>query len=54
MYLRKSANEFDPLAERAVADYIDRDGHAGNGAPRKEDGEAVGSRAATTGAEAGR
>ena len=53
LYLRKSAKEFDPLAERAIADYVDRDGHAGNGGTGRH-GEAVGSRAATTGAEAGR
>ena len=56
VYLRKSANVFDPLAEKAIEKYeghhqryAKADTHGdGNG------GEAVGSRAATTGAEGGR
>jgi uncharacterized membrane protein (DUF485 family) len=55
LYLRKSANVFDPLAEKAIARY---EGHHQRFARQETygdgDGEAVGSRAATTGAEGGR
>jgi len=48
LYLRKSANVFDPLAEKAIEDYADhhqrfaRDDHGASGG----DGDGVGSRAA--------
>ena len=55
LYLRKSDRDFDPLAEKAIEQYA---GHhqrfARSGTDRDGDGAAVGSRAATTGAEAGR
>ena len=55
VYLRKSANEFDPLAEKAIAEY---EGHhqryAAEDAHGGGDGEAVGSRAAGTDTEGGR
>ena len=44
LYLRKSANEFDPLAQKAIERYSHD--HSGNGAPAR-DGDGVGSRAAT-------
>jgi uncharacterized membrane protein (DUF485 family) len=44
LYLKKSSNEFDPLAEKAIAKYTHADGASGNG-------DAVGSRAATPTAE---
>ena len=58
MYLKRSANTFDPLAAKAIEQYADHDqryaaadrhGRGGDG-----DGDAVGSRAAATTAEAGR
>jgi len=55
LYLRKSARDFDPLAEKAIEKYA---GHhqrfARSARDTDGDGDAVGSRAATTGAEAGR
>jgi uncharacterized membrane protein (DUF485 family) len=53
MYLKRAANVFDPLAEKAIESYSEHHqryaGSEGHG-----DGEAVGSRAATPTAEAGR
>ena len=55
LYLRKADRDFDPLAKKAIAKY---EGHhqrfARTDGARDGDGEAVGSRAATTGAEGGR
>jgi uncharacterized membrane protein (DUF485 family) len=55
MYLKRAANVFDPLAEKAIESYSEHhqryaraDDHGGG------DGEAVGSRAATPTAETGR
>jgi uncharacterized membrane protein (DUF485 family) len=55
MYLKRAANVFDPLAEKAIEGYA---GHSGRYAAETHgagDGDtAVGSRAATAGTEAGR
>jgi uncharacterized membrane protein (DUF485 family) len=55
LYLRKSERDFDPLAEKAIENYA---GHhqrfARSDRDTDGDGDAVGSRAATTGAEVGR
>ena len=52
LYLRKSANEFDPLAKRIVDRYANV--QTGNGAGPAAEREPVGSRAADTTAEAPR
>jgi uncharacterized membrane protein (DUF485 family) len=55
LYLRKSANEFDPLAETAIEKYAGhRQRYAGADRGGNGDGQAVGSRAATPTAEAQR
>ena len=49
LYLRKSANEFDPLAAKAIEKY---EGHRQRFARADDHGDEVGSRAATPGTEA--
>jgi len=46
MYLRRSANVFDPLAERAIADHAEHPGRFARTGGDAE-GQAVGSRSAT-------
>ena len=49
LYLRKSANEFDPLAAKAIEKY---EGHHQRFARTDDHGDEVGSRAATPSTEA--
>jgi uncharacterized membrane protein (DUF485 family) len=53
LYLRRAHNVFDPLAEKAIERYAGHDQRYAR-ADDHRDGEAVGSRAATTGGEAAR
>ena len=46
LYLRKSANVFDPLAEKAIEDYADHDQRYAKDDHGAGSGDAVGSRAA--------
>jgi uncharacterized membrane protein (DUF485 family) len=55
LYLRRAENVFDPLAEKAIASYSGHQGrYAREGGRGDGDGEAVGSRAATSGQETAR
>jgi len=53
LYLNRAANVFDPLAEKAIERYAGHDQRFAR-ADDHGDGDAVGSRAATSTAEAGR
>jgi uncharacterized membrane protein (DUF485 family) len=54
MYLKRSANVYDPLAEKAIENYAEHHGRYARADDHGRDGEAVGSRAATPEPEASR